>query len=82
MPDGLAWRRVFAAASWRVRHEWWCLAAGSAVALLGESVVPLVVGAAGMPLIRRVRRARDARTEGERRAAEVIALCGTLAGGV
>ncbi|MEV8018871.1 type II secretion system F family protein [Streptomyces sp. NPDC086554] len=81
-PDGSAWRRAVAAVSGRVRHEWWCLAGGVAVALLGESVVPLVVGVAGVPLIRRVRRARDARIAGERRAAEVIALCGTLAGEV
>ncbi|MFE0133769.1 type II secretion system F family protein [Streptomyces sp. NPDC059037] len=82
VPDGSAWWRAVAAASGRVRHEWWCLAGGAVVALLGESVVPLVVGAGGVPLIRRVRRARDARIAGERRAAEVIALCGTLAGEV
>ncbi|MFD0551350.1 type II secretion system F family protein [Streptomyces rectiviolaceus] len=77
-----AWRRAMARATGRVRHEWWALAGGAVVALLGESVVPLVLGAAGVPLIRRVRRAREARLEGERRAAAVIALCGALAGEV
>lgn len=78
VPGGPAWRRVRG----RVRHEWWALAGGVVVALLGESVVPLILGAAGVPLIRRVRRGREARLEGERRAAEVIALCGSLAGEV
>ncbi|MEV0320786.1 type II secretion system F family protein [Streptomyces sp. NPDC050658] len=77
----VAWRAA-AVVGTRVRHEWWCLAGGSAVALLGESLVPLVLGAAGVPLIRRVRRAREARIGADRRAAEVIALCGTLAGEV
>ncbi|MFF1693257.1 type II secretion system F family protein [Streptomyces sp. NPDC058257] len=77
-----AWRRAADYAGARVRHEWWALAGGAAVALLGESVVPLILGAAGVPLVRRVRRAGDARLEGERRAAAVIALCGVLAGEV
>ncbi|GAA1920950.1 type II secretion system F family protein [Streptomyces durmitorensis] len=81
-PGDAAWRRAMARATGRVRHEWWALAGGAAVALLGDSIVPLVLGAAGVPLIRRVRRARDARLEGERRAAAVIALCGALAGEV
>ncbi|MGW6056850.1 type II secretion system F family protein [Streptomyces sp. NPDC055189] len=77
-----AWRRAVTCVGGRVRHEWWALAGGAAVALLGESLVPLVLGAAGVPLIRRVRRARGARLRGERRAAAVIALCGALAGEV
>lgn len=77
-----AWRWAVARLRGRVRHEWWALAAGAAVALLGESVLPLVLGAAGVPLIRRVRRGAEARLEQERRATEVIALCGTLAGEV
>lgn len=82
VPGGPAWRRVRVAVRGRVRHEWWALAGGVLVALLGESVVPLILGAAGVPLIRRVRRGREARLEGERRAAAVIALCGSLAGEV
>lgn len=82
VPGGPAWRRVRGAVRGRVRHEWWALAGGVLVALLGESVVPLILGAAGVPLIRRVRRGREARLEGERRAAAVIALCGSLAGEV
>ncbi|MEU5956699.1 type II secretion system F family protein [Streptomyces sp. NPDC047525] len=81
-PGDAAWRRAMARATGRVRHEWWALAGGAVVALLGDSIVPLVLGAAGVPLIRRVRRARDARLDGERRAAAVIALCGALAGEV
>ncbi|MFD3572844.1 type II secretion system F family protein [Streptomyces sp. NPDC058644] len=81
-PGDAAWRRAVAFAGGRMRHEWWALAGGAVVALLGESVVPLVLGAAGVPLLRRVRRARDARLEGERRDTAVIALCGALAGEV
>lgn len=77
-----AWQRAMARVGCRVRHEWWVPVGGAAVALLGDSVLPLVLGAAGMPLIRRVRRGRDARLEEERRATEVIALCGSLAGEV
>ncbi|MFF1378325.1 type II secretion system F family protein [Streptomyces sp. NPDC058308] len=74
------WHRLRAAA--RVRHEWWCLAAGVAAAILAQSVVPLAVGAAGVPLAARVRRARDARRDRQRRGDAVIALCGELAGEV
>ncbi|MEU7578719.1 type II secretion system F family protein [Streptomyces sp. NPDC041068] len=74
--------RQWAVAAARGHQEWWCLAAGLLVALLGESVVPLVVGAAGVPLVARVRRAGDARRQRERRGDAVIGLCGTLAGEV
>ncbi|MFK4065105.1 type II secretion system F family protein [Streptomyces sp. NPDC029674] len=76
------WRRMVAAGGGRVRHEWWCVAAGAVVALLGESVVPLVMGAAGVPVAARVRRVRDAARERERRGDAVIALCGGIAGEV
>lgn len=72
------WRRVRG----RLRPEAWSLVAGTAVALLGASVVPLLLGAAGMPLLRRVRRAGEADRERERRGDAVIALCGALAGEV
>ncbi|MWA12605.1 type II secretion system F family protein [Streptomyces sp. BA2] len=81
-PVASAWRRAVGRAGSRMRHEWWALAGGAVVALLGDSVLPLVLGAAGVPLIRRVRRGRDARLESERRATAVIALCGALAGEV
>lgn len=66
----------------RWRPEWWAPVAGVALAVLGGSVLPVVAGAAGVPLLRRLRRAREARRAGERRADAVIALCATLAGEV
>ncbi|CAM5585656.1 Type II secretion system protein GspF domain-containing protein OS=Streptomyces alboniger OX=132473 GN=CP975_19325 PE=4 SV=1 [Streptomyces alboniger] len=81
-PGGEPLRRAVAAARGRLRQEWWCLAAGLLVALLGASVLPLVAGAAGVPLAGRARRAREARGERERRGDAVIALCGALAGEV
>ncbi len=79
---GWSWRRAVASGRGRVRHERWCLAAGAVVGLLGASLLPLVAGAAGVPLAGRARRARDARRERERRGDAVIALCGALAGEV
>ncbi|MDF2270644.1 type II secretion system F family protein [Streptomyces coacervatus] len=66
----------------RLRPEWWALAAGAVLAVLGASVLPVVAGAAGMPLLRRVRLAAEARRARERRGDAVIALCGALAGEV
>ncbi|MFI1168354.1 type II secretion system F family protein [Streptomyces sp. NPDC020801] len=66
----------------RLRAEWWALAAGLVLAVLGASVLPAVAGAAGVPLLRRSRLARAARRARERRADAVIALCGALAGEV
>ncbi|MEU7302305.1 type II secretion system F family protein [Streptomyces sp. NPDC007189] len=62
--------------------EWWALAAGLVLGLLGASVLPVVAGAAGVPVLRRVRLARQARRVRERQADAVIALCGALAGEV
>ncbi|QTD99970.1 type II secretion system F family protein [Streptomyces cyanogenus] len=62
--------------------EWWALVAGIVIALLGASVIPVVAGAAGVPVLRRMRLARRARRTRERRADAVIALCGALAGEV
>ncbi|MER6135355.1 type II secretion system F family protein [Streptomyces sp. NPDC001815] len=62
--------------------EWWALVAGVLVGLLGTSVVPVVLGGLGVPLVRRARRAGAARRARERRADSVIALCGALAGEV
>jgi tight adherence protein B len=66
----------------RLRPEWWAPAAGLVLALLGTSVVPAVVGAAAVPLLRRARLAHDARRAREARGQAVIALCGALAGEV
>ncbi|MZF84426.1 type II secretion system F family protein [Streptomyces sp. SID5643] len=66
----------------RLRPEWWSLVAGLVLAMLGASVLPAVLGAAGVPLLRRVRLAGRARRDRERRADAVVALCGTLAGEV
>lgn len=77
-----AWQGALARVGSRMRPEWWALAGGAAVALLGESLLPLALGAAGVPLIRLVRRGRDARLDEERRCTTVIALCGALAGEV
>ncbi|MEU0585702.1 type II secretion system F family protein [Streptomyces sp. NPDC006132] len=66
----------------RLRPEWWAPVAGLVLAVLGASLLPVVLGAAGVPLLRRVRRAARARRDRERRADAVIALCGALAGEV
>ncbi|WP_069886070.1 type II secretion system F family protein [Streptomyces luteocolor] len=75
-------RRLRATVQARVGHEWWCLVAGAVIALLGQSVLPLIAGAMGVPLAGRALRAAEARRERSRRSAAVIALCGTLAGEV
>ncbi|WP_030942436.1 type II secretion system F family protein [Streptomyces sp. NRRL S-646] len=66
----------------RLRPEWWALAVGVVLTLLGASVLPVVAGAAGVPLLRRMRLAGEARRARERRGDAVIALCGALAGEV
>ncbi|MDG9726342.1 MULTISPECIES: type II secretion system F family protein [unclassified Streptomyces] len=66
----------------RLRPEWWSLAAGLVLAVLGGSVLPVVAGAAGVPLLRRTRLAGRARRDRERGRDAVIALCGALAGEV
>ncbi|KOX05319.1 type II secretion system F family protein [Streptomyces sp. NRRL B-3648] len=62
--------------------EWWAFVAGLVLALLGASLIPAVAGAAGVPVLRRMRLARQARRTRERRADAVISLCGALAGEV
>lgn len=66
----------------RLKVEGWALVAGLVLAVLGASVVPLVAGAVGVPLLRRMRLAQEARRAREVRAGSVIALCGALAGEV
>ncbi|MGI5368407.1 type II secretion system F family protein [Streptomyces iakyrus] len=79
------WRRVAGElrhVRGRLRPEWWSPVAGLVMAVLGASVLPAVLGAAGVPLLRRVRLAGRARRDRERRADAVVALCGVLAGEV
>ncbi|MFJ8154245.1 type II secretion system F family protein [Streptomyces sp. NPDC094468] len=64
----------------RWRGEWWALAVGIALALVAASVIPLLAGAAGVPVLRRLRLAREAARVRQARADAVIAFCGTLAG--
>ncbi|WP_405595218.1 type II secretion system F family protein [Streptomyces sp. NBC_01092] len=66
----------------RMRAEWWAPVVGLVLALLGSSVLPVVAGAAGVPLLRRVRLAREARRARESHGNAVIVLCATLAGEV
>ncbi|MGW2716315.1 type II secretion system F family protein [Streptomyces sp. NPDC001492] len=66
----------------RLRPEWWAAAVGAVLAVLGASVLPVVAGAAGVPLLRRMRLAGEARRDRELRGDGVIALCGALAGEV
>jgi tight adherence protein B len=66
----------------RLGFEWWAAVAGLVIAVLGASVLPVLAGAAGVPLLRRVRLARMERRVRERRADEVIALCAVVAGEV
>jgi tight adherence protein B len=66
----------------RLGFEWWAAVAGLVIAVLGASVLPVLAGAAGVPLLRRVRLARMERRVCERRADEVIALCAMVAGEV
>lgn len=66
----------------RLRAEWLALLGGLVLAVLGASVLPVVLGAAGVPLLRRVRLADRVRRDRERRADTVIALCAVLAGEV
>ncbi|MFJ7593094.1 type II secretion system F family protein [Streptomyces sp. NPDC097617] len=65
------------AARWR---EWACLGAGLVVAVLGGSVIPLLAGAAALPLVRRWLRVRTRERARAARAAEVVALCGAVVG--
>lgn len=70
------WRRL----ADRLRPEWLCLPAGALLAVLGESVLPLLAGAVGVPLAGRRLRASERRRAEDGRAAAVIALCGGIVG--
>ncbi|MCX0244631.1 type II secretion system F family protein [Streptomyces drozdowiczii] len=64
----------------RGRWEWLCLPVASVPAVLGQSVLPLIAGAAAVPLARRWLLRRRARKEQEARANGVGDLCGALVG--
>ncbi|MFG2195815.1 type II secretion system F family protein [Streptomyces sp. NPDC048639] len=64
----------------RIGREVWCLPAGVAVALLGESPLPLPAAVAALPLVRRWLHGRERRRSRERTATGVIELCGVVAG--
>ncbi|AZQ36431.1 hypothetical protein EJ357_25760 [Streptomyces cyaneochromogenes] len=66
----------------RLRVEWWAPVVGLVLGVLGSSALPVVAGAAGVPLLREVRLAREVRRARERRGDAVIALCGSIAGEV
>lgn len=64
----------------RGRWEWLCLPVASALAMLGQSVLPLIAGAVAVPVVRRWLRKRQSRKDEEARADGVVALCGALVG--
>ncbi|MFF3325797.1 type II secretion system F family protein [Streptomyces sp. NPDC002889] len=77
MPPWWSWERVLPVI--RQRREWLCVPVGMVLAVLGESLLPLVAGALAVPLARRRLRAVKRRKEEERRAEGVIGLCGAVA---
>ncbi|SFY23369.1 type II secretion system F family protein [Streptomyces atratus] len=81
-PLRVRWERAGARVLGRVRErrEWLCLPVVLVVAVLGESVLPLLAGAVAVPLVRRWLRRRAQGRERERRAAGVVALCGAVVG--
>ncbi|MER7910629.1 type II secretion system F family protein [Streptomyces sp. NPDC096068] len=83
-PEGPGGARAVAVARWwallRGRRAWLCLPVAGAIALLGESPLPLVAGALAVPLVGRRLRAAGRRREREARAERVVALCGAAVG--
>ncbi|MEV2245134.1 type II secretion system F family protein [Streptomyces sp. NPDC049970] len=62
------------------RREWLCAPVAVLLAVLGESVLPLLAGAVAVPLAGRWMRRRALRREYERAADAVAALCGAVVG--
>ncbi|MEV7864630.1 type II secretion system F family protein [Streptomyces sp. NPDC088124] len=82
-PGEPSWERLLPRLRDRARgmpREWWCLPPALLLALVGESVLPLLGGALAVPLVGRRLRAGERRKERERRAAGIVALCGAAAG--
>ncbi|MFF3750483.1 type II secretion system F family protein [Streptomyces sp. NPDC002018] len=83
VPGVPSWRRWTALVQGRVRtlgREWLCVPPAVALAVLGESPLPLVGGALAVPLMRRRLRSGERKRARERRADGIVALCGTAAG--
>ncbi|MEU9606346.1 type II secretion system F family protein [Streptomyces sp. NPDC048057] len=76
-PPRWSWRRLGLVA--RVGREWWCVPVAVLLAVVGRSLLPLVAGAVAIPLVRRRLRGRAEAQARDRRADEVIALCGSVA---
>jgi tight adherence protein B len=64
----------------RPAPEGWCAIGGAVLALLAGSPLPLLAGAAAVPLVRRVLRSRARRAAADRRVDAVITLCTAVAG--
>ncbi|MEU0985799.1 type II secretion system F family protein [Streptomyces sp. NPDC005953] len=62
------------------RREWLCLPVGLLLAVLGKSVLPLLAGAAAVPLVKRWLTARERAGQRDLRAEAVIAFCGSFVG--
>ncbi|MBT2399280.1 type II secretion system F family protein [Streptomyces sp. ISL-100] len=77
---GALWARLAAPVRERLGREWLCVPVAVLVAVLGQSVLPLVAGAVAVPLVRRRLLAGERRRERGKRADEVIALCAAVAG--
>jgi tight adherence protein B len=77
---GPRWPDRALAAALGLGREWICLPVAALLAVLGESVLPLIAGAAAVPLVARRLRAVERNRAKERRARGVVALCGTAAG--
>ncbi|MFV5992881.1 type II secretion system F family protein [Streptomyces sp. NPDC056231] len=72
--------RLWCAGMFRERREWLCLPVALLLAVLGESLLPVIAGALAVPLVRRWLRKRAGRRERERRADAVVGLCGAVVG--
>lgn len=77
-PSWWTWQRLLPVL--RLRREWLCLPVAMLLAVLGESVLPLMAGAAAVPLVKRQLAARERVRARELRAEGVITLCGAVAG--
>ncbi|MFJ8754256.1 type II secretion system F family protein [Streptomyces sp. NPDC102441] len=62
------------------RREWLCAPVAALLAVLGESVLPLLAGAVAVPLVKRWLRRRARRRSSEEAADSVTALCGAVVG--
>ena len=62
------------------RQAWWCLLAGAVLGSIAESWLPLLAGAAAVPLARRRLLQREHTRASERRASAVVELCAAVSG--